>query len=521
MARRGRKKSTGSCLLPIVVIIFILGAIGAVGGKKDKTSSVPERTRNESSVVDNKRETTKSEKETVAKSEKEVKTVIPDKGDNSSSSQIETTVTEKKETGNETARDSLLRSNIRTKVLKETEDVKQDSSESAVDVVPDAVASTEVKFESIKRGDSGDSVKEVQTQLIALGLLASSADGKFGSGTEQAVIDFQNANHLDPTGAIDKATYDAILSASTGEEEQPEFSSIKRGDSGDSVKEVQTQLVALGYLTSSADGKYGSGTERAVIEFQNANQIEATGIIDQETYQKMFAEGAKHHTSSGLQSDVEESFSDVGTRTSGERLVWIPTNGGTKYHSDSSCSGMIDPIQVTVDEAQARGFDPCSKCSSAYSTASSTKAADPKPAGFTSIRSGDTGDSVVEIQKRLSELGYLNSSADGKFGPGTEQAVKDFQSANSLSASGVVDEGTYNKLFSSGAKKYVAPILVSDVDESTADVGTRSSSDPLVWIPNSGSKYHSNSGCSRMKNPTQVTRSQAEAMGYTPCSKCY
>ena len=518
MARRGRKKSTGSCLFPILVIIFILGAIGAIGGKKDKTSSVPERTRNESSVVDNKIETAKSGKEAVAKSEKEVKTVIPDKEDNSSSSQIETAVTEKKETGNETARDSLLRSNIRTKDLKETEAIKQDSSESAPDVVPDDDASTEVKFESIKRGDSGDSVKEVQTQLVALGFLASSADGKFGSGTEQAVIDFQNANHLEPTGTIDKATYDAILSANS---EEIVFSSVKRGDTGDSIKEIQKQLASLGYYTSSADGKFGVGTEQAVIDFQTANQIEASGIVDQETYQKMFSGEAKHYTSSGLQSDIEESSSDVETRTSGERLVWIPTNGGTKYHSDSSCSGMIDPIQVTVDEAQARGFDPCSKCSSAYSTASSRKATDPKPAGFTSIRRGDTGDSVVEIQKRLSELGYLNSSADGKFGSGTEQAVKDFQSANSLSASGVVDEGTYNELFSSGAKKHVAPILVSDVDESTADVGTRNSSDPLVWIPNSGSKYHSNSGCSRMKNPTQVTRSQAEAMGYTPCSKCY
>ena len=115
----------------------------------------------------------------------------------------------------------------------------------------------------------------------------------------------------------------------------------------------------------------------------------------------------------------------------------------------------------------------------------------------------------------------MSGSASGKYDNATVKAVKDFQSANSLSASGVVDEGTYNKLFSSGAKKYVAPILVSDVDESTADVGTRNSSDPLVWIPNSGSKYHSNSGCSRMKNPTQVTRSQAEAMGFTPCSKCY
>ena len=43
----------------------------------------------------------------------------------------------------------------------------------------------------------------------------------------------------------------------------------------------------------------------------------------------------------------------------------------------------------------------------------------------------------------------------------------------------------------------------------------------MVWIPQSGSKYHSKSGCSRMKNPTQVTVSKAESMGYTPCKKCY
>ena len=45
-----------------------------------------------------------------------------------------------------------------------------------------------------------------------------------------------------------------------------------------------------------------------------------------------------------------------------ERMVWIPTNGGSKYHSKSSCSGMKNPIQVTVSEAIANGFDACKKC---------------------------------------------------------------------------------------------------------------------------------------------------------------
>ena len=43
----------------------------------------------------------------------------------------------------------------------------------------------------------------------------------------------------------------------------------------------------------------------------------------------------------------------------------------------------------------------------------------------------------------------------------------------------------------------------------------------MVWIPQSGSKYHSHSGCSNMKNPSQVTKSRAEEIGYTPCKKCY
>ncbi len=43
-------------------------------------------------------------------------------------------------------------------------------------------------------------------------------------------------------------------------------------------------------------------------------------------------------------------------------LVWIPTNGGTKYHKTSTCSKMKEPIQVTVDEAVNKGYSPCKKC---------------------------------------------------------------------------------------------------------------------------------------------------------------
>lgn len=42
--------------------------------------------------------------------------------------------------------------------------------------------------------------------------------------------------------------------------------------------------------------------------------------------------------------------------------VWIPTDGGTKYHSYSGCSGMENPKEVTEEEAISEGFSQCGKC---------------------------------------------------------------------------------------------------------------------------------------------------------------
>lgn len=49
----------------------------------------------------------------------------------------------------------------------------------------------------------------------------------------------------------------------------------------------------------------------------------------------------------------------------------------------------------------------------------------------------------------------------------------------------------------------------------------QASSGDMVWIPKSGSKYHSRSGCSNMKTPSQVTKQEAENQGYEPCKKCW
>lgn len=57
--------------------------------------------------------------------------------------------------------------------------------------------------------------------------------------------------------------------------------------------------------------------------------------------------------------------------------------------------------------------------------------------------------------------------------------------------------------------------------ETTTQAVVQDDQSDMVWIPNSGSKYHRSASCSGMKNPSHVSLSTAKARGYTPCKKCY
>ncbi|HCW54094.1 MAG TPA: MBL fold metallo-hydrolase [Clostridium sp.] len=42
--------------------------------------------------------------------------------------------------------------------------------------------------------------------------------------------------------------------------------------------------------------------------------------------------------------------------------VWVSKNNGKVYHFDKSCSGMKNPVQMTLEEAQSKGLRACKKC---------------------------------------------------------------------------------------------------------------------------------------------------------------
>jgi len=63
----------------------------------------------------------------------------------------------------------------------------------------------------------------------------------------------------------------------------------------------------------------------------------------------------------------------------------------------------------------------------------------------TVLNVGSTGDAVKVLQRLLTKKGYP-LTADGVFGSGTQTAVKNFQSAKSLTVDGIVGNATWTKL---------------------------------------------------------------------------
>lgn len=61
-----------------------------------------------------------------------------------------------------------------------------------------------------------------------------------------------------------------------------------------------------------------------------------------------------------------------------------------------------------------------------------------------------------------------------------------------------------------------------ETSENSDDPDASTNNDNLVWIPTKGgTKYHRSEDCSNMNGPRQVTIEEAEALGYSPCKKCY
>ena len=58
---------------------------------------------------------------------------------------------------------------------------------------------------------------------------------------------------------------------------------LEVGSKGSNVVKVQQRLIQYGYMTGTADGRYGEATRNAVLRFQRKNGLTADGRVGAKT----------------------------------------------------------------------------------------------------------------------------------------------------------------------------------------------------------------------------------------------
>ena len=95
----------------------------------------------------------------------------------------------------------------------------------------------------------------------------------------------------------------------------------------------------------------------------------------------------------------------------------------------------------------------------------------PSALAYTKLKKGDSGAEVLAMQKALKSLGYT-LSADGKYGAGTVNIVKQFQKKNGLTADGVAGNKTLSLLYSMAKGGPTPTAAPGALDENHARVTT-------------------------------------------------
>ena len=280
-------------------------------------------------------------------------------------------------------------------------------------------------------------IKKLQQRLMDLGFMDNDEPTDyFGEMTQRAVKTFQRQNGLSTDGIVGNETWDAIMA------EDAKYYTVAKGADGEDIVRIQQRLYELGYLSSweQVTGHFGDSTELAVKKLQELNGLDQDGKVGQRTINLLYSDEIRpNFLSYGEKSEVV-----LACQQRLKELGYLTTTPDGTYGQDTV---------VAVKQFQARN----DQVVDGYLGPSTRQILNRAEAKANGLMLGEQGDSVTRVQQLLNKYGYLsNSSVTGYFGEVTENAVKNFQSRNGLSADGRVGVQTMAKLTSDNVRRPAA-----------------------------------------------------------------
>jgi len=152
-------------------------------------------------------------------------------------------------------------------------------------------------------GDRSPDVTVLQERLLELGYFKGEISGYYGAITDEAVKKFQQAKGLTPDGIVGTNTQ-AALDESAVKESTKE--TLRLGDRGEQVSNLQQKLAAAGFAVSSQKGAFDEETEAAVRQFQQTKGLTVDGIVGNQTLGALTASNLKESSKDSLKAIPKE-----------------------------------------------------------------------------------------------------------------------------------------------------------------------------------------------------------------------
>lgn len=291
---------------------------------------------------------------------------------------------------------------------------------------------------------------------------------------------------------------------------------LERGDQGPSVRNLQQQLKRVGFYQAPITQIYDFPTEDAVRRFQKAAGLPVNGVVGTSTLQKLqtWRPRAVNATTTQPRRNTNPAPKPTVVRTQTTRPATTSTTArktavATASTSNRSNSNYLsrgdegESVRVLQERLRVAGFyygnatgifgpiteEAVKRFQQAYNldadgiVGPATQRRLP-PVGVggandtpkavverDNLRMGDRGEAVRVLQSHLIQAGYLQGEPNGYYGPNTADAVRRFQAANYLAASGVAGPTTRAKLHNSVANTPKSEFSVLEIQRRLQEKG--------------------------------------------------
>ncbi|MDP4120212.1 MAG: peptidoglycan-binding protein [Bacillota bacterium] len=187
-----------------------------------------------------------------------------------------------------------------------------------------------------------------------------------------------------------------------------------------------------------------------------------------------------------------------------------PISGYFGDQTESAYKDFQRAANVTVDGIAGASDLKILYSDSAPKKAAQTVATQPATTSAnTEYKIGDSGDTILQLQTKLKDLGYFNDTPTGYFGELTAAAVTTFQAANKLTQTGYADTATQKMLNSGTAVKNPNSAPTVPATTTATQSATSASSEPET---NTASNVKTQTGALNTALATKVSTQTSNAV---------